>query len=163
MIEHSFLQPDHLVSVLRIHSEFGIGSTTSGLCGALSALSTSINTGSISSTVADASPAAWLGENYTSLFMLHPRISAVDCIGTRDRQFTRSTIFSLLVLGISANFALGVFARFPWGSLCTIFALSFVPRFAFDIVARFASDRCAHFPLERCRRSLVVLCPYMFS
>ena len=87
-------------------------------------LSTSINTNSISSTVADASPAAWLGENYTSLFMLHPRISAVDCIGTRGRQFTRSTIFSLLVLGISANFALGIFAHFPWASLCTIFPLT---------------------------------------
>jgi hypothetical protein len=78
VIEDLFLQPGHLISVLGMHSEFGIGLIFSDLCRAMSALSTSINTDSISSTVAGASPAAWLDENYTSLFSLHPRISAVD-------------------------------------------------------------------------------------
>ena len=138
MIEDLFLQPDHLISVLGMHSEFGIGLIFSDLCRALSALSTSINTDSISSTVADASPAAWLDENYTSLFSFHHRISAVDCIGTRDRQFTRSSFFALLVLGISANFALGIFCALSFG--IAVRFLCFEPRCALCLWHRCA--RC---------------------
>ncbi len=39
-----------------------------------------MNTTARANNAADASPAAWLDENYTSLFSLHPRNSAVDCI-----------------------------------------------------------------------------------
>jgi hypothetical protein len=125
-----------------MHSEFGIGFIFSGLCGAPSALSTSLTPSVV--PVAHASPAVWLNEIKLH-FALFVASSYHRC---RLHRHTRSPLHLVINLcSLSSRhlcaLCLGIFAHFPWASLRTFFALSIIEHFTLDIVAHFALDRCA--------------------